>query len=126
MYYYGKYRAYLLIECDRCGKVIKFDKDNATEKSENNYVTVKPIKCSCGNISNEISSEKPFDVLVKKSNSITSKTAYSIRAGNSCNNIYCPKCGSTQIQLVNRRWSLLTGFLTNKVDRVCMNCKIKF
>ena len=38
----------------------------------------------------------------------------------------CPKCGSTQIQMVPRKWSLMTGFFTNKVDRVCMNCKHKF
>lgn len=38
----------------------------------------------------------------------------------------CPVCGSTNIQLVRRKYSLLTGFLTNKVDRVCVNCKYKF
>jgi len=38
----------------------------------------------------------------------------------------CPICGSTQIQAVPRKWSLATGFLTNKVDRVCLNCKHKF
>lgn len=38
----------------------------------------------------------------------------------------CPKCGSTNIQIVPRKWSLLTGFLTNKTDRVCVNCKNKF
>lgn len=38
----------------------------------------------------------------------------------------CPKCGSTNIQIVPRKWSLLTGFLTNKTDRVCVNCKHKF
>ncbi|MBD5463230.1 MAG: hypothetical protein HDR24_09280 [Lachnospiraceae bacterium] len=38
----------------------------------------------------------------------------------------CPKCGCTNIQLVNRKWSLLMGFMTNKVDRVCANCKHKF
>ena len=42
------------------------------------------------------------------------------------NIIKCPWCGSTQIQMVPRKWSLLTGFLTNKVDRVCVNCKKKF
>ena len=41
-------------------------------------------------------------------------------------NIICPKCGSTQIQLVNRKYSLVTGILTNKVDRVCLKCKNKF
>ncbi len=38
----------------------------------------------------------------------------------------CPNCGSTNIQIVQRKWSLLTGFLTNKTDRVCVNCKNKF
>ena len=40
--------------------------------------------------------------------------------------VTCPKCGSTQIQLVNRKWGLFTGILTNAVDRVCINCKHKF
>lgn len=39
---------------------------------------------------------------------------------------HCPKCGSTNIQMVPRKWSLLTGFMTNKTDRVCVNCKHKF
>lgn len=40
--------------------------------------------------------------------------------------ISCPKCGSTQIQMVKRNWTLLTGFMNNEIDRVCMNCKKKF
>lgn len=42
------------------------------------------------------------------------------------NKVHCPKCGSTNIQLVKRKWSPLTGFMTNKVDRICVNCKCKF
>ena len=38
----------------------------------------------------------------------------------------CPKCGSTNIQIVPRKWSLLSGFMTNKTDRVCVNCKYKW
>lgn len=38
----------------------------------------------------------------------------------------CPKCGSTSIQIVPRKWSLLTGFRTNQADRVCVNCKHKW
>lgn len=45
---------------------------------------------------------------------------------NNQNDVQCPKCGSTQIQVVQRKWSLLTGILTNKVDRVCISCKYKF
>lgn len=40
--------------------------------------------------------------------------------------VKCPKCGSTQIQMVPRKWSPLSGFMTNKIDRVCVNCKCKF
>lgn len=40
--------------------------------------------------------------------------------------VVCPRCGSTQIQMVNKRWSVTTGLLTNKVDRVCVRCKTKF
>lgn len=42
------------------------------------------------------------------------------------NNPRCPKCGSTAIQMVPRKFSFLTGFATNKVDRVCVNCKHKW
>lgn len=45
---------------------------------------------------------------------------------NSSNIVKCPKCGSTQIQMVQRKWTPIMGIFTNKVDRVCMNCKHKF
>ena len=40
--------------------------------------------------------------------------------------ISCPYCGSTEFQMVPRKWSLFTGLLTNKVDRVCVKCKKRF
>lgn len=40
--------------------------------------------------------------------------------------VTCPKCGSTNIQMVRKKFSLLTGFATNKVERVCANCLHKF
>ena len=40
--------------------------------------------------------------------------------------IRCPYCFSTQFQLVPRKFSLLTGFATNKVDRICAKCKKRF
>ena len=40
--------------------------------------------------------------------------------------VRCPKCGSTQITAVTRKWSPVTGFLTNKADRVCLSCKHRF
>lgn len=40
--------------------------------------------------------------------------------------IRCPRCFSTQFQLVPRKFSLLTGFATNRFDRMCVMCKKRF
>lgn len=38
----------------------------------------------------------------------------------------CPYCRSREIQLVPKKFSLLTGFATNRFDRVCVHCKKRF
>lgn len=38
----------------------------------------------------------------------------------------CPRCGSHEIQLIQRKWSIWTGFRTNAVDKVCVNCKYRW
>ena len=45
---------------------------------------------------------------------------------NSPDIVRCPRCNSTQIQMVPRKFSLLTGFATNRVDRMCVRCKKRF
>lgn len=45
---------------------------------------------------------------------------------NSPDIVRCPRCKSTQIQMVPRKYSILTGFSTNGVDRMCVRCKKKF
>lgn len=37
----------------------------------------------------------------------------------------CPKCGSTNFTPVRKKWSLLTGFATNKVEMICNSCGTK-
>ena len=37
----------------------------------------------------------------------------------------CPKCGGTQFTPVRRKFSLLTGFATNKIDLICNSCGAK-
>ena len=34
----------------------------------------------------------------------------------------CPKCGSSSLTPVRKKWSLTTGFLTNKIEMVCSQC----
>ena len=45
---------------------------------------------------------------------------------NSPDVIRCPRCKSTQIQMMPRKFSLLTGFATNRIDRVCVRCQKRF
>lgn len=45
---------------------------------------------------------------------------------NSPDIVRCPRCRSAQIQMVPRKFSLLTGFATNRIDRVCVKCQKRF
>ena len=41
--------------------------------------------------------------------------------------ICCPKCGSQEFTLLNKGYSIFTGFLgSGKVKRVCNRCKKEF
>ena len=41
--------------------------------------------------------------------------------------VRCPRCGSTQIQLAKRGWTVATGLLgSGKTERVCLKCMYKF
>lgn len=64
--------------------------------------------------------------VIRKEDLGIAKNQARLDAQKSSSQVRCPKCGSTNIQLVNRKWSPLTGFMTNKVDRVCVNCKNRF
>ena len=74
--------------------------------------------------------EDPIEFQLKmsqfKTQSQQQESVQHTKEQDSSTKITCPKCGSTNIQIVPRKWSLLTGFLTNKTDRVCVNCKHKF
>lgn len=37
----------------------------------------------------------------------------------------CPKCGNTEFTPVRKKYSILTGFLTNKVELICNKCGAK-
>ena len=40
--------------------------------------------------------------------------------------VQCPYCFSTEVQLVPKKFSLLTGIMTNGFNRVCVRCQRKF
>ena len=41
------------------------------------------------------------------------------------NRTKCPKCGHTEFTPVRKKWSIMTGFMTNKVELICNNCGTK-
>lgn len=40
--------------------------------------------------------------------------------------VQCPYCHSTEIQMLPKKFGLLTGFMTNGYNRVCVRCQRKF
>ena len=45
---------------------------------------------------------------------------------NTSDKVKCPYCFSSEVQILPRKFSLLTGFATNRFDRVCIKCKRRF
>ena len=102
----------IIYRCEICKKVhiiksnelskFKFISDNVCILNDNEQL----ICDQCGNIHNSDNPMYFYD-----ENSI----------------VKCPKCGSTQIQLMKRGWKITTGLLnSSKIERVCMRCKHKF
>ena len=44
----------------------------------------------------------------------------------SSSKVQCPYCFGTEIQLIPKKFSILTGFATNSYNRVCVRCQRKF
>lgn len=104
--------------CNKCGKYISITELNIFERIQADYcITTKEgdIICSCGNHSQSGLIEYRNNEQIKLKSSQTVSKAPK-----------CPKCGSTSITAVNKKWSPLTGFLTTKTDRFCLNCKHKW
>lgn len=115
MYYWGKEPNKTLIECDKCDRILKFDDKYFSSHSDCYCISNCELTCICGNkVNGKIDSKDKEIAEYKKSNHSSSSVPK------------CPYCGSTNIQLIRKKWSLLTGFLTNQVERYCVNCKKKF
>lgn len=130
--YREKYQRWLLESSKKQNKLIgnEFQEGNIITLYDNNgnelatrqlstyfqLSNVDIITFGFDNLTDDIANRAEYIV---KTESIPSTT-------NLNNQVVCPKCGSTQIQIVRRNYSFLTGFMTNKVDRVCANCKHKF
>ena len=116
------------VQCDVeiDGKIIALDVNIAQVEYGSRY-GLKKIYCpSCGKMIWENARACEFCGLEDIGASILEKERKSIAPKQTAKEVKCPRCGSTQIQMVTRKWSFVTGIMTNKVDRVCMGCKKKF
>lgn len=108
------------------GEIVQFEVDISAIKQGTKY-GLKKIKCPiCGGEIWENARKCEHCGLEDIGGAVLDKEKKAMHAQQVVKKVKCPYCGSTQIQMVPRKWSIVTGFMTNKVDRVCMLCKKKF
>ena len=106
------------VYCEKCDHVNFINKDKFEQISKDKCTLILNTFIECEYCDNIHTAKKPLVPITEEKEKCFQSQIKS--------SIHCPKCGSTQIQAVNKKWSPLTGFLTNKVDRVCLGCKNKF
>jgi ribosomal protein S27E len=118
---FGIEENYVVVECEKCGKVLKYDKRYFTSVSSECCVPNTPLLCKCGT--------KSMDPVYKK-------------FPDNSRSIKCPKCGSTQLTANKKGFGLgkaaigtllagpiglAGGFLgSNNVVITCLCCGNKF
>ena len=106
----------IMLKCPKCSSlhyIPKKDVSITSEAGRDRCLLNSDCVCACG-YSAHVAADRVR---------VHTTSAPNLKAENV---VKCPKCKSTQIQVVPRKWSMMTGLLTNKVDRVCLNCKNKF
>jgi Zn finger protein HypA/HybF involved in hydrogenase expression len=110
MIYTGEDNNKIHFQCEQCGKIHSIFKFMAIEDTPE-FIRFKGniINCKCG------------IKIVADENEKIMKTSIEPEI------IHCPKCNSTQIQIIKRGWKITSGFLgSSKNERVCMNCLHKW
>lgn len=110
--------------CQYCG-IEKLDSDITIGEYKSKETEKERIACLT-HITNDLAKRNPmYDPRIPY-NRLKGKNTSTKMYSHIESKVVCPRCGSTQIQIVQRKWSPLTGFFTNKVDRVCLRCKHRF
>ena len=143
----AKYQRHKIKNCPVCGYVDLTEKENTCSLCNNSLSITNEYFdeiCSQSELSDKddikeyvrqlyVYSDDKFDEKIMSSReedeNISDQIDYYedlILNGDDEDDCKCPKCNSTNIQIVPRKWSLLTGIFTNATDRVCVNCKYKW
>lgn len=117
--------------CLVCGESLLGDNDNSTENQEEKTKWYY-YKEGGGTLTDTIYNRPPlytFDAIDVEDAKRQLKEVLPnspLVNNNSPEKVRCPRCRSTEIQLVPRKYSLLTGFATNRFDRMCVRCQKRF
>lgn len=132
-----------LIKCPECGKDISDKSDVCIHCGypvkkdiiKNRYEQLSKEPCpKCNNLSwvafencGELFCCKcGFFHIVDQESYNKHKQQKQIQSQQEANKPKCPRCGSTEIQIVRKNWSIWSGFRTNDTERVCVKCKRKW
>jgi len=129
MKYFSEDNEFVNAECEVCNKVLKIRKTYCRLSSDKVELN-QPIKCFCGNISNEIIVENKRQNISMSNKSTNAST------------VICPKCRSNQITAQKQGFGLgkaavggiltggiglLAGFIgSRKIYITCLNCGHKW
>ncbi len=76
---------------------------------------------------NQFSQEKYNNRIIKLERDVRERARQrELKEQQSQNVPKCPKCGSTEIQVLPRMLGISKIFASNRVDRVCVNCKYRW
>jgi len=113
MIYTGHNKRSVYFKCSKCDKIKEVAPFIILEDNPEyiRLINGAKLKCKCGNIK------------VTDENEIITK----LSINDDENTLRCERCGSTNIQLMKRGFTVTTGFLgSGKNQRVCKNCLYKW
>lgn len=114
-------------ECPEC--LVPLKKDTKYQIPNGGLVKMISTDENFMNAMVKLYNEDPIEYQLKIAqfkNEINQKEQLEKQAQEKSTQRKCPKCGGTNFTPVRRKWSVLTGILTNKVDLVCNNCGYKW
>ena len=118
--------------CPVCGESLLEDGDNNTAKTQKEKTKWYDYNEGGGTLTDTLYNRSPLytfdavDVEDAKRQLKEVLPSTPLVNSNSPDIVRCPRCRSTHVQMVPRKFSLLTGFATNRIDRVCVRCQKRF
>ncbi len=131
---YEKENKPLNVKCKYCSSIMVETNENADElfklrvyKATKDQFETRSIQLAKEYGNNQFSQEEyEKRLIVTKDIIAENKRQRELKKQQSQSVPKCPKCGSTEIQVLPRMLGISKIFASNRVDRVCVNCKYRW